>query len=281
MRYFSVVDRRALLTAIAAGAVLSLTACAEHGIPGHLHSTTNQPTTILAVPTPTPTPTPAYSPTPTPITAPVLNKVRIPGGAIYGLPVADGNVMAWTVDDGADTEVVAAYAQIAKVSGIRLTFFLNGKFPSWTDNAPALRPLVESGQVQLGNHTFDHLALTKLSDSGIVDQLQRNAAFIRNTYGVDAAPFYRPPYGYTNAHTQAVAASIGYRAPVLWYGSLSDSGLITPDQVVQFAQQWFLPHHIVIGHANYTPVTTVYSQLLAILRQRNLQTVTLNDVFTH
>lgn len=271
-------DRRTLLTAIAAGAVLSLTACAEHGIPGHLHSTA-PPNATRADATPHPTPTPAPTETQTPLPVPVLNKVRIPGGAIYGLPVADGNVMAWTVDDGTNSDVVAAYAQIAKVSGIRLTFFLNGKFPSWTDNAPALRPLVESGQVQLGNHTFDHLALTTLSDAGIVDQLQRNATFIRNTYGVDAAPFYRPPYGYTNAHTQAVAASIGYRAPVMWYGSLSDSGPITPDQVVQFARQWFLPHHIVIGHANFPPVTTVYSQLLAILRQRGLRTVTLNDVF--
>jgi peptidoglycan/xylan/chitin deacetylase (PgdA/CDA1 family) len=264
-----------LLTAIAAAAVLSLTACAEHGIPGHLHSPTPTPTGGGTTATPTPTTTP------TPSSTPALNRVRIPGGAIYGLPVADGNVMAWTIDDGANSEVVAAYAEIARVSGIRLTFFLNGRYPSWTENAPALRPLVESGQVQLGNHTFDHLALTKLSDAGIVDQLQRNATFIRNTYGVDAAPFYRPPYGYTNAHTQAVAASIGYRAPVMWYGTLSDSGLITPEQVVQFATQWFLPHHIVIGHANYLPVTTVFSQLLAILRQRGLQTVTLNDVFTY
>jgi peptidoglycan/xylan/chitin deacetylase (PgdA/CDA1 family) len=275
VRYFSDVDRRALLISIAASAVLSLSACVEHGIPGHTHSPTPLPTFGSVVPSPTP----VVHPTPFPI--PALNKVRIPGGAIYGLPVADGNVMAWTVDDGADTNVVAAYAEIARVSGIRLTFFLNGKYPSWTDNASALRPLVESGQVQLGNHTFDHLALTQISDAAIVDQLQRNATFVRNTYGVDAAPFYRPPYGYTNAHTQAVAASIGYRAPVLWYGTLSDSGLITPAQVVQFAQAWFLPHHIVIGHANFPPVTTVYSQLLAILRQRSLQTVTLNDVFSY
>jgi hypothetical protein len=47
----------------------------------------------------------------------------------------------------------------------------------------------------------------------------------------------------------------------------------------RFATKWFLPAHVVIGHANFDPVTQVYPQLIDILRQRNLQTVTLNDVF--
>ncbi len=202
----------------------------------------------------------------------------MPGSRIYALP-GHGNRIAWTVDDGVNSDVVAAYAQFARDSGVRLTFFLNGIYASWAHNAPALRPLVDSGQVQLGNHTFSHADLTKLSDAGIVSELRRNDDFIRNTYGVNAAPFYRPPYGATNPHSEAVAASIGYRAPVLWYGSLSDSGRITPDQVLQFASKWFLPQHIVLGHANYDSVTKVYPQLLDLLHQRNLQTVTLNDVF--
>lgn len=209
---------------------------------------------------------------------PVISKVPLPAGRLYALP-ASGNRIAWTVDDGVNSEVVAAYVQFAKDSGVRLTFFLNGIYPSWVQNAPALRPLVDSGQVQLGNHTFNHANLTTLSDAGIVTELRKNEVFIRNTYGVDAAPFYRPPYGATNPHSEAVAASIGYRTPVMWYGSLSDSSKITPDQVIQFASKWFLPHHIILGHANHHSVTTVYPQLLEILRQRNLQTVTLNDVF--
>lgn len=66
---------------------------------------------------------------------------------------------------------------------------------------------------------------------------------------------------------------------MLWYGTLSDSGLITPAQVVQFATQWFVPQHIVIGHGNYEPVTTVFPQLVRIIESRSLRTVTLDDVF--
>jgi peptidoglycan/xylan/chitin deacetylase (PgdA/CDA1 family) len=151
--------------------------------------------------------------------------------------------------------------------------------PGWTTHAALLRPLVASGQIQLGNHTWDHANLTKLSDGQVVAELQRNHDFISNTYGADARPYYRPPFGFHNARVNRVAASIGYTTPVMWYGSLSDSALLVPDKVVTFADQWFLPGRIVIGHANFLPVTTVFPQLSAIIHGRGLQTVTVNDVF--
>ncbi len=188
--------------------------------------------------------------------------------------------MAWTVDDGASTDVVARYTQFAADSGTRLTFFLNGSYDSWAVNAPLLLPLVQSGQVQLGNHTWSHADLTELSDTGVVDELQRNHDFIEDTYGVDARPFFRPPFGYHDDRVDDLAAGIGYTVPTLWYGSLSDSGLITEAQVVEFATKWFLPQHIVIGRANFEPVCNVFPQLLALVAERGLQTVNLNDVFT-
>jgi hypothetical protein len=59
------------------------------------------------------------------------------------------------------------------------------------------------------------------------------------TYGVSAKPFYRPPFGYINAHVRSAAAAIGYTAPTLWYGSLSDSSVLTSDQISGFGDQWF------------------------------------------
>lgn len=189
--------------------------------------------------------------------------------------------MAWTVDDGSNSEVLARYLAFAKESGVRLTFFLNGSFPAWTENAAALAPLVASGQIQLANHTWSHPDLTSLSDAQIIEDLQINHDFIASTYGVDARPFYRPPFGYRDERTDAAAASIGYTCPVLWYGSLADSGLITEQQVLEFATTWFLPQHIVIGHVNHLPVTNVFPQLLDLLTSRGLTTVTLNDVFSY
>ncbi|MCS4276236.1 peptidoglycan/xylan/chitin deacetylase (PgdA/CDA1 family) [Mycetocola sp. BIGb0189] len=230
------------------------------------------------------TPSESPSASQTPSNSPIVQlplpetKVPLPAGAITGLPKG-GNYMAWTVDDGSDPDVVEKYVDFAQRTGTRLTFFINGQYPSWERVADKLRPMVQSGQIQIGNHTWDHPALTKISDQQIRDELTKNDEFIEKTFGVSAKPYYRPPFGYRNAHTDAVAASVGYTVPVLWYGSLSDSGLITPDQVVSFADQWFLPGHIVIGHANHPPVTEVFDQLEKIVQDRGLRTVTLRDIY--
>ncbi len=77
-----------------------------------------------------------------------------------------------------------------------------------------------------------------------------------------------------------MAADLGYTMPTLWYGSLSDSGLITERYLVQCARKYFRPQTVVIGHANHDPpVTKVYPELVEIIRHRKLRMVTLDDYF--
>src|ERR1700733_12137973 len=91
-----------------------------------------------------------------------IERVPLPGGGVLNKLPGDGNLLALTVDDGVNTDVVRLYTEVARETGVRLTYFVNGIYRSWTDNLALLRPLVESGQVQLGNHTWPHPDLTKL-----------------------------------------------------------------------------------------------------------------------
>src|SRR5215213_1602615 len=117
-----------------------------------------------------------------------------PAGVVQGLP-GNGTSLALTIDDGTNTEVVAAFAEFAADTGTRLTFFPNGCYSSWKENAAALRPLVESGQVALGNHTWSHPDLTTLGDREVAEEIGRNRDFIADLFGVSDSPFFRPPFG--------------------------------------------------------------------------------------
>jgi peptidoglycan-N-acetylglucosamine deacetylase len=206
-------------------------------------------------------------------------RVALPGGGVLNKLPGNGNLLALTVDDGVNTDVVRLYTQFAKDTGVRLTYFVNGTYGSWIDNLALLRPLVESGQIQLGNHTWSHPNLTKLPATRVAQQITRNDAFLKTTFGVDARPYLRPPYGRYNSTVDGVAADLGYTAITLWSGSLSDSTVVKEDYIVQMAQRAFTGQAIVIGHLNHLPVTHVYEQLRDLIRARNLRTVTLNDVF--
>ena len=210
---------------------------------------------------------------------PPTTRVPLPGSGVLTVLPGGSDLLALTVDDGVNSDVVQLYTQFAKDTGIRMTYFVNGTYRSWTDNAELLRPLVEAGQIQLGNHTWSHPDLTTLSKSRIADEIMRNGRFLMTSYGVDARPYLRPPYGRYNATVAACAADLGYPVTTMWSGSLSDSTVVTEDYIVKMATQYFKPQTIVIGHLNHMPVTRVYGRLVEIIRDRNLRTVTLKDVF--
>lgn len=209
---------------------------------------------------------------------PLAPRTAIGPGTISALSGA-GNNIALTIDDGASAETVGAFIEFARRTGVRLTFFVTAYYPSWSIHRDALRPLVDSGQIQLGNHTWDHPDLTKLSAGAVADQLERTKTFLRNNFGTDGAPYYRPPFGYHNAAVDRVAADSGYVVPTMWYGNLNDTlTVINEDMLLTAARQWFRAQSIVIGHANRPTVTHIFDQLNDIIRERNLATVTLNDV---
>ncbi|WP_413040212.1 polysaccharide deacetylase family protein [Rothia mucilaginosa] len=199
-------------------------------------------------------------------------------GPQTGLP-GEGKYIAWTVDDGADPEVVRAYADFAHRTGTRLTFFINGQYPAFRQHRDLLLPLVKSGQLQIANHTYSHAALTSLTDEQIIQELTRNDEEIRHLFGVSSKPYFRPPYGYYDARVLAAAASCGFTRPVLWYGSLADSSNISSAEVYAYAEKYALAQHIVIGHLNYRGVVSELDRIRALLDRRGLKTVTIRDYY--
>jgi peptidoglycan/xylan/chitin deacetylase (PgdA/CDA1 family) len=234
----------------------------------------SQAAQVTGPPAPAPPEWPPLLPPP-----PAQARVLLPGGGALSAVPGPGDLLALTLDDGVDTDVVRAYAQFAKDSGIRLTMFVTGVFSSWTDNRDLLRPLVDSGQIQLGNHTWLHHDLTKMTPPQVADELRHTDQFLRDTFGVDAAPYFRPPYGAYNDMVTSVATDLGYTVPTLWNGTLGDDAILAPDDIVANAQKYLVAQQIVIGHLNHPSVMQVYHQLIDIIRERNLRTVTLNDVF--
>ena len=274
-------QRRDFMLMLAAGTAAALASCST------AHDRAGSPSPATTTPEDSPSPEPSPTPSPTPTRSPLWLQDGPPplpeptelDSIITALPENAGDTVAITVDDGADSSVVDAYLDFARDSGVRLTFFVTSSYPGWTDCKDKMTPLVESGQVQLGNHTVTHAGLTSLDESGIISEVSQCEEFLNSTYGVTGTPFIRPPYGYRDGLTDSVCAKLGYTTSTMWYGSFGDSGLLTEDVLLGEAQKWLLAQHIVIGHANFPTVTHLYGQIIDILRERNLLTATLDDVY--
>jgi peptidoglycan/xylan/chitin deacetylase (PgdA/CDA1 family) len=225
--------------------------------------------------TPLPAAVPAAAVQPVP---PAVRASPPPQGVVDSLP-GEGSSLALTIDDGTNSAVVAAFCTLAADTGIRLTFFPNGVYRSWEENGELLQPLVDSGQVAMGNHTWSHPDLTTLGDDEVAEEIGRNREFLQSTFGVGGTPFFRPPFGAHDERTDRLAAEAGHPTVVMWNGTLEDHRPITPTELMAAAREWFAAQAIIVGHANQPTVTTVYDQLLALIAERQLQTVTLADVW--
>jgi peptidoglycan/xylan/chitin deacetylase (PgdA/CDA1 family) len=274
------IDRRALLGLLGVGIASVLAGCgtkprlaasASHVPPSR------QPSPTPATTTPTTTPPPAIT-APGPIPAPAPGPYQV---IWQGPPAAvAARQVAITIDDGYCAECAQAYATLAQTTGIHITFNPNGCYGEiWNPLAPTLKPLIEAGQVQIGNHTFNHFSLTQLSDAQITAQLEQNEEWIQQTYGITARPWWRPPYGYHDARTDEVAASLGYTNVLMWNGSYGDSTLLKPAELLNIARQYFHPGAIMLGHANHPTVTQVFPQIAEIIASRGLHPVTLDEMF--
>jgi peptidoglycan-N-acetylmuramic acid deacetylase len=282
------VDRRDFLTLLAAGAASALAGCSlgsDGAAPGDATTASAAASSITPIvtapPTPIVIPTPP-PPTPTP-TRPVVTRSIAP--LVPGYPTVisqlngTGSSLAVTIDDGNDSAVLGAYLDFIRSSGVKVTFFVNGSRPSWTEHKDAITELIEAGLVQVANHTWSHPDITTLSAASLRDEITRNEKFIQDTWGVSGRPFLRPPFGRYTAASNQVAADLGYTMITMWYGSFGDAALLTEDVLLGEAQKWLTAQRIVIGHANYPTVTHLYPQILDLLKTRGLQTVLLSEAF--
>ena len=92
-------------------------------------------------------------------------------------------------------------------------------------------------------------------------------------------PYYRPPFGLHDQRIEAAAKAHGYDRTVLWSGSFADSKPITPQFLMEQANRYLQPGTIMLGHANHPTVLGLFDQIEALIKQRALTPVTLDEMF--
>lgn len=188
--------------------------------------------------------------------------------------------IAWTVDDGYCEDCVEGYLRFAEKTGTALTFLPNGLYAGvWEPRARRMRPLIETGQVQIANHTMSHLNLVESDDGTIQADVEANEQWIQRTFGITSRPYLRPPYGAHDDRTDRVVADLGYPSITMWNGTLGDSGPIEPTVLLDQARAYLQPGAIVLGHANAPTVLDLFDEICSLIAERQLEPVTLDTMF--
>jgi peptidoglycan/xylan/chitin deacetylase (PgdA/CDA1 family) len=132
--------------------------------------------------------------------------------------------VALTFDDAPDSLFAPIMLDIFSRYNIKVTYFCLGNCVH--QNPDILKRIAAEGHV-IGNHTYDHVDLSKLPPEQVRDQLQRTADEIYRIVGLKTALF-RPPFGFLSDVSAQVIISMGYKI-IMWNVDSYDwMGLTSP-----------------------------------------------------
>ena len=117
----------------------------------------------------------------------------LPSLAVPGETVAFGHRIALTFDDGPDPSTTPAILDVLRDYHLKATFFVIGARAE--QHPELLRRIVSEGHA-LGNHTYYHRDLTKLTPELMLRELQDTQAAIDDALGGHSrVTLFRPPCG--------------------------------------------------------------------------------------
>jgi peptidoglycan/xylan/chitin deacetylase (PgdA/CDA1 family) len=171
-----------------------------------------------------------------------------------------------TFDDGPNPDTTPDLLFHLRTLEIKATFFVRGHNLTSARGRQILERIAADGH-QVGNHTYSHLDLTKLSSSQVEDEIIRTEELI---CGYDhGVKLLRPPYGTQNANVDGIIARLGYRS-VFWnVDSLDWHKKFKQGKWVKHVldQVRYHNHSIVLAHDIHATTVAHFPRLITLLQR--------------
>lgn len=186
----------------------------------------------------------------------------------------DGPYIAMTFDDGPHATNTPKLLEMAAKRHIKLTFFVLGECVA--QNPAVLQREVAEGH-EIGNHSWSHPNLAKLSDEAVHDQLQRTEEIIVKTAGVKPK-LMRPPYGeLTKPQRLWVNHDFGYKV-ILWDVDPLDWKRPGPGVVARRIIAGARAGSIILSHDIHPPTIEAMPQVFDALLAKGFKFVTVSEL---
>ncbi len=186
-------------------------------------------------------------------------------------PIVDSSkpMIALTFDDGPSV-YTNGILDILAAHDARATFFVLGpRAEKYTGELARMEEMF----CEIGNHTYNHIELTKLTQEQIAGEINATNEAIKRTLGRDTT-LVRPPYGAVN---DIVMASVTHPV-VLWSVDTTDWQLKDANAVASHILNIAQDGDIVLLHDIYQTTLDAMQIVIPELKARGYQLVTVSEM---
>ncbi len=213
------------------------------------------------------------TPTPEPDTV-VAAKPSSSTPSAYSSAHVDGPYIAMTFDDGPSPLTTPHLLDLLEQRHIKATFFLIGqnaeKYPD------LVRRILADGN-EIGNHSWSHPQLSKLSDDRVNQEISKTQDTIKNETGFTPT-IMRPPYGaLTKKQREWIEQKYGLNI-ILWSVDPFDwkrpGGAVIEQRILSGAR----PGAIILSHDIHKQTVDAMPATLAALADKGFKFVTVSQL---
>ena len=184
--------------------------------------------------------------------------------------------VALTFDDGPHPAFTARLLDLLKREHVKATFFLVGKK---VDEAPAMTARIAREGHEIGNHTYHHINLDRLTPEQAGAEIRQANDSIHRACGFKPVSF-RPPGGHHSEVVYQAAAKQAMRT-VFWTDDPGDFAKPSPEIIEARTLKDLANGSDILLHDGIEPTLQMLPNLIARLRRDGYRFVTISEMAQH
>ncbi len=178
--------------------------------------------------------------------------------------------VALTFDDGPHPEYTPKLLDALKERGVKATFFLIGK--NAKVHPEIVKRIADEGHV-IGNHTMNHVEITKMADADAFLELDENRKLLEGITGMPVE-YMRPPFG---AWQKSLENKVN-AMPVLWSVDPLDWTTENTEEVVRRVIEEVEEDEIILLHDYYESSVEAAIRIVDILQAEGYDFVPIDEL---
>lgn len=183
----------------------------------------------------------------------------------------DKPVVSFIINVAWGNEYVQDMLAILNEHHVKATFFLEGR---WTKNNPDLAKMIDEEGHEIGNHSFTHPNMEKLSAQATREELRKTNEVLEAVTGVKST-WFAPPSGSFREETVRLAAAMGM-GTVMWSVDTIDWQNPSPEQLQQRVLSKLHPGAFILMHPTESTAKSLET-LISEIKKKDLHIVIVSE----